>query len=110
MELIIISQHEDAVHLTALLSRFQLWGMLRFYDLDKVFEGIESLMFRYFKVFVDQTIDWNAFVSFLEELREHQADPMKGLHSMAFLVVDEHSSRLHDFRQLASTVRGAGHP
>ncbi len=112
MEVMVISQQEDAAHLVALLKKFTQWGMLRFYDMDAVFQGVENLNFRYFLLRVDELplMDWKTFVDFLEQMHAQQQDPLRGLHGLSFLAVDGHGSRLHDFNRFASTIRSVGHP
>lgn len=103
MESIITSPQEDAPHLNALLKRFTLWGMLNYYDMDRVFHAVETPCFRFFFVFYSDTMDHRAFVQYLRELHEYEADPLRGLARISFFY--PHNHRLHDFNSLDAVLR-----
>lgn len=103
MESIITSHHDAAPHLNAVLKRFALWGMLNYYDMDKVWETLENANFSFFFVFYNETMDHRALVQFLKELREHVADPLRDLASVSFFY--PHANRLYDINALEEALR-----
>lgn len=108
MHLLICTSEEDAPHVRALLNRFAIWGMLRYYDMDKVFESLEEWKVRLLTVFTDELMDWKTFVDFLEELPNIPNDPMKGLHTLAFYFPE--SNQLLDYTHFQNQVRQHGRP
>lgn len=108
MESIITAHHEDSAHVNAVLKRFALWGMLTYYDMDRVWETIENASFSFFFVFYNETMDHRALVHFLKELREHEADPLRGLASMTFYYPAR--QRVYDINALDEILRTQATP
>lgn len=103
MESIITAHHEDSGHVNAVLSRLATWGMLTYYDMDKVWETLENASFSFFFVFYNETMDHRALVQFLKDLREYEPDPLRGLTSMSFFYPSK--NRLYDINALEETLR-----
>jgi hypothetical protein len=103
MESIITAHHDASPHLNAVLKRFALWGMLDYYDMDKVWETLHNASFSFFFVFYNDTMDHRALVQFLKELREYEPDPLRGLASISFFYPK--SNRLYDINALEETLR-----
>lgn len=106
---ILISHQDDAVHMRALLGRFAMWGMLKYYDMDRVFDKLENLISRYFMVFFDETMNWGSFVKFLEEMCYLDKDPLKHSDHVCLFLPDS-ERRLYTFEELQSQVRMHGTP
>lgn len=108
MEVIIGTRQGNAPHVVAVLKRFALWGMVTFYDMDVVFQGVVEWKHKLLAVWFDETMNWPAFVEFLRGLSTLQDDPLLDIHEITFYF-PEHSSLL-DFPSFELKVRQHGRP
>lgn len=109
MEGLLVGNLGNTPHVTALLTRFTVYGYLMSYPLQAIMEGIETAKSESYLLFFTDRMDWPTFVHYLEVLAMQEFDPMPGLDEMLFVFMrPDETKAVYNFASLKQRINAGG--